>query len=144
MEHAKNDEEGAEGITDGQVVGYHLFGSPVQRPPTPADEADEKPAIIVVLADESTLGQVLALWTNPDSHSGSRRRRTPPKYCGSETVVSVACTKALQGWEQCRHDSRTRGDAKPCFARNFISLWRMKYRPYSPSWVSRPHGRRNS
>ena len=58
-------EEGAEGITDGQVVGYHLFGSPVQRPPTPADEADEKPAIIVVLADDSTLGQVLALRTNP-------------------------------------------------------------------------------
>ena len=54
VEHAKSEDQ----------VDYHLFGAPVERPLT-LIEVVADPAIIVVLADESTLGQVLALRTNP-------------------------------------------------------------------------------
>ena len=53
---------------------YRLFGSPVYRELTPV-EAAKDPALVVALADEGTLGQIVAL---PAPHNHIPQGRNQP------------------------------------------------------------------
>ena len=61
---------------DSETNDYRLFGSPVYRTPLEAAE-DPEMAMIVVLADEGTLGQIVAL-PAPHNHIPQGRNRPLP------------------------------------------------------------------